>query len=155
MHNSMIDEHGVPRDITRNLTVVSRLLRNLFNQSIGDTSVTRSQWTLILVADRKPGSTQRYIAEILEVSEAAAGRLIDRLCADGLLERRPRSDDRRAYSVYLTDKAQPHLERLNKIAVRNEEIAFAGLSDAQMNQLNELLSLVYANLVNQKERPTA
>ena len=67
-----------------------------FDREVAGLHVTRSQWTMIAVVARSPGATQRTIAEALEMSEASAGRLIDRLCADGLLERHERYDDRRA-----------------------------------------------------------
>lgn len=139
------------RDLSSKLTLVARHLRNRFDQSVAQLGVTRSQWTLIAVVANRPGLTQRTIAEILEISEAAAGRVIDRLCAEGLLERKARSDDRRAYSIYLTDAATPHLETLGAIAQRNEEETFSGLSEEQLEQLDTLLSLVYANVAAQRD----
>lgn len=134
------------RDLSRTLTVIARHLRNRFDQSVTQLGVTRSQWTLIAVVSSRPGLTQRTIAERLEISEAAAGRLIDRLCAENLLERKARCDDRRAYSVYLTDAAAPYLETLAKIAGRLEAEAFCGLSEEQLTTLDELLALVYRNV---------
>ncbi|HEX7821094.1 MAG TPA: MarR family transcriptional regulator [Sphingobium sp.] len=139
------------RDLSRKLTVVARHLRNRFDQSVTKLGVTRSQWTLIAVVAGRPGLTQRTIAEVLEISEAAAGRLIDRLCAEGLLERKARSDDRRAYSVHLTDAAAPYLETLSGIAQRNEEETFSGLDEEQLEQLDTLLALVYNNVAAQRE----
>jgi len=139
------------RLLTRKLTVIARHLRKRFDQSVAELGATRSQWTLIAVVSHNPGVTQRTIAEILEISEAAAGRLVDRLCAEGLLERKARSDDRRAYSVYVTDAAAPYLDTLSDIASRNEEATFAGLSDAQIDQLGELLHLVYENITAQRD----
>jgi len=134
------------RDLSRKLTVIARHLRNRFDQSVSNLGVTRSQWTLIAVVSSRPGLTQRTIAEVLEVSEAAAGRLVDRLCAEGLLERKPRCDDRRAYSVYLTEAAAPYLATLSTIARRLEDEAYCGLREDQLEMLEELLSLVYRNV---------
>ncbi|MET0239176.1 MAG: MarR family transcriptional regulator [Sphingobium sp.] len=139
------------RDLTRKLTVIARHLRNRFDQSVNKLGVTRSQWMLIAVVANRPGLTQRTIAEILEISEAAAGRLIDRLCADGMLERKARSDDRRAYSVFTTPAAAPYLETLAGIARRNEDEAFAGLSEEQLEQIEVLLGLIYRNVAAQRE----
>lgn len=144
-----LEKEEVPerrRDLSRKLTVIARHLRNRFDQSVTKLGVTRSQWTLIAVVASRPGLTQRTIAEVLEISEAAAGRLIDRLCAEGMLERKARSDDRRAYSVYLTDAASPYLETLGGIARRNEEETFSGLSEDQLEMLDGLLALVYTNV---------
>lgn len=138
------------RNLSLKLTVIARQLRNRFNQNVSQMGFTRSQWALIAVVARNPGTTQRTIAEALEISEAAAGRLIDRLCADGFLERQARDDDRRAYSVHLTEAVQPHLAVLGEVARRNEEEAFAGLSEAELDQLSDLLGRVYNNISPQK-----
>ena len=84
---------------------------------------------MIAVVSGQPGSTQRYIAETLEMSEASAGRLVDRLCAEGLLERREREDDRRARAVYLTEAAKPLLETLAAIAEASEDRIFKDFSE--------------------------
>lgn len=134
------------RDLSFKLTVIARQLRSRFDQRVAKLGITRSQWALVAVVMRHPGATQRTIAEKLEISEAAAGRLIDRLCADGFLERQPRADDRRAYSVRLTEKAQPHLSVLADIAIENDELVYAGLSEAELDQLSAILDTIYGNV---------
>lgn len=107
--------------------------------------MTRSKWAMIVVVKRHPGATQRHIAEALEMSEASAGRLIDRLCTEGLLERRERDDDRRARAVYLTPAAEPLLDRLAAIAKLGEERLFEGFSDEDLDQLIDFMDRLYAN----------
>ena len=134
------------RELGRKLTTVARQMRNRFDQSIDKIGVTRSQWILVAVVARYPGATQRVIAEKLEISEAAAGRLIDRLCADGYLERRPLEDDRRANSIYITAAAQPQMNALDKLARATEDQAFSGLTEEQLKQFDGMLQHVHANL---------
>jgi MarR family transcriptional regulator for hemolysin len=130
------------------LTVIARQLRLRFDQSIESSGITRAKWTLIAVVARNPGSTQRTIAAALEVTEVTAGRLIDRLCADGYLERRENPQDRRGYSVHLTSAAQPMLDKLGKIAKVHEDEVFAGLNDDDLIKLNGLLDKVARNIAN-------
>lgn len=134
------------RQVSLRLTVIARLQRNNFDRLVTELNVTRSQWAMIAVVARYPGSTQRTVAEYLEMSEASAGRLIDRLCADGLLERRDRRDDRRARSVYVTDAAHPLLEKLGLIAAEAEGRMFTGFSDAEVEQMRDYLNRIYDNV---------
>ncbi|GGB99047.1 transcriptional regulator [Novosphingobium endophyticum] len=134
------------RRVSLRMTVIARLQRNNFDRKVTDLNVTRSQWAMIAVVARYPGSTQRTVAEYLEMSEASAGRLIDRLCADGLLERRDRRDDRRARAVYLTDAAGPLLEKLGKIANESEERMFQGFSDEEIERLLDYMNRIYENV---------
>lgn len=133
------------RRIALKLTVLARQLRKRFDQRIESVGVTRSQWTAIAVVASLPGATQRTIADALDMSEAAAGRLVDRLCQEGLLERRTKEDDRRARCVFLTDAARPMLEQLTAIATEEEVKIFRGLSEADLAELDRLLGAVYAN----------
>jgi MarR family transcriptional regulator, transcriptional regulator for hemolysin len=135
------------RAIGLRFTVLARLLRNNFDRQVSGLNVTRSQWAMIAVVARHPGATQRVIAEALEMSEASAGRLIDRLCADGLLERRDRDDDRRARAVYLTDAAEPLLEKLARIANETEERMFSGFSEEDLEHLQGYVDRIYANVL--------
>ncbi len=156
-HRAHLGDSAIPdstnpkREIVLRIARLARLMHRTFDQSVGEIGVTRSQWTLIAVVARNPGATQRTIAEVLDITEAAAGRLIDRMCQEGLLERRPKPDDRRAHSIYVTDKAEPVLTGLTRLGERNEEIAFSGLSGPDLAQLQELLDRVYFNLAPDRD----
>jgi len=128
------------------LSIVAKMLRHDFDSRITGIGITRSQWSLIAVVASRPGATQRQIAEIMEMSEASAGRLIDRLCADGLLERRDREDDRRVRSVFITEASKPLLERLTHVANENEKRVFRNFSEEELDTLRSLLSKLYENL---------
>jgi MarR family transcriptional regulator, transcriptional regulator for hemolysin len=135
----------IRRDIALRLSVVARMLRNSFDRQVSSLGVTRSQWTMIVVVARNPGATQRVIADALEMSEASAGRLIDRLCADGLLERQERYDDRRARAVYLTKAAEPLLGKLAEVGKEGEKRLFRGFADEDLDTLKGLLDRLYKN----------
>jgi len=138
------------RDLALKLTVIARVMRNRFDLSIAPHGVTRAQWTLIAIVSRRPGTSQRIVAEALEVTEAAAGRLIERLCSDGLLERRQDSEDKRAWRVYLTPAAEPLLTLLAEEGRAIENRTFAGLDDSELNQLGALLEKIHDNLTEPK-----
>jgi MarR family transcriptional regulator, transcriptional regulator for hemolysin len=136
----------IRRDISMRLTVIARMLRQDFDKHIADVGVTRSQWSMIVVAARHPGSTQRQIAEYLDMSEASAGRLVDRLCTDGWLERRERDDDRRAREVYLTQAATPILEKLGAIARESEARVFCNFSEDELEGRRAALDKLYTTI---------
>lgn len=143
---------GVPhvenrkRDVALRLTVLTRQLWQRFDRRVERIGVSSAKWRLIAAVGRRPGTTQRLIAELLEISEVTAGRLIDRLCADGYLERRENPNDRRANCVYLTPIAQPLLEQLGELARIEEEEIFAGLDDDDLAKLESLLEAMARNI---------
>jgi MarR family transcriptional regulator, transcriptional regulator for hemolysin len=132
--------------------VVARQLRISFDQRVERSGLTRASWQLIAAVARNPGATQRLIAEALEVREITAGRLIDKLCAEGVLERREHPQDRRAYCVYLTSDAKPMLDKIDELAKVHEADIFAGFAAADLDRLDELLEGIARNLAAARAR---
>lgn len=132
--------------------MVARQLRISFDQRVERSGLTRASWQLIAAVARNPGATQRLIAEALEVREITAGRMIDKLCAEGILERREHPQDRRAYCVYLTSDAQPMLDKIDELAKVHEADIFAGFAIADLDRLDELLEGIARNLAAARAR---
>ncbi len=134
------------RPIGLKLTVIARLIRKQFDHSTGSIGITRAQWTTISVVAGVPGATQREIAAMLEVGEVTAGRLIDKLCDEGLMERRANLADRRSHLIYLKPAAEAVLEKLTELGGEQERRAFAGLSPQDLSTLDRLLDRINENL---------
>ena len=143
------------RSLVLKLTVIARQLWQRFDQRVEREGVTRAKWSLIAAVARNPGATQRAIAAMLEVREVTAGQMIDRLCADGYLERRENPKDRRAYCVYLTAVSQPVLQKMGEVARIHEDEAFAGLDDEDLSRLDALLDVMARNLAASRNRDEA
>ena len=126
--------------------MIVRQLRRDFDREVGALGITGSQWTLLAVVAANPGSTQRSISEKLEMTEAAAGRLIDRMVAEGLVERRPKPEDRRAHCIYPAEQALPVLAGLTELRARHEERLLDGLSEAERAEFARLLDHISGNL---------
>ena len=134
------------RAIALKLTVIARQLRQRFDQTVEHDGLTRAKWRVIVAVARSAGTTQRAIAAMLEITEVTAGHLIDRLCADGYIERREHPTDRRAYCIHLTDAAKPLLGRLEQVAQIHENEAFAGFGEEVLLRLDQLLDGISRNL---------
>jgi MarR family transcriptional regulator for hemolysin len=135
--------------------VVARHMRQNFDESAEQSGLTRAKWTLFAAVARRPGATQRVLAEALEVREITVGRLIDRLCHEGYLKRREHPHDGRAYCVYLTPAAQPVLDKLSELARVHEAVTFNGLNDDDLDKVSELLDAMARNLSAARTRNQA
>lgn len=127
-------------------------MRHAFDQEVEAIGLSSAKWTLIATAASCPGATQKTIATLLNVTEVSAGRMVDKLCGDGYLRRSPHPEDRRAYCVFVTDAAQPLLDRLGAVADMNEKNAFVGISATQLALLEETLATIEANVDAAKRR---
>lgn len=136
------------RAIARKLTVTARQIVHRFDQNVEQLGVSRAKFSVVALVSRKPGVSQRAIAERLQVTEVTAGRLVERLCADGFLERRANPNDRRTYFVHLTAAAQPLLDDLSVIATEQEKQTFNGFSTEELDLLEQFLKRISANLAD-------
>jgi len=82
---------------------VARLIRTTFDRRVRELGITRAQWLLLTRLHRNPGVSQSELADLMEVERASAGRMIDRMEANGWVERRAQNGDRRVKRVYLTE----------------------------------------------------
>ena len=68
---------------------VARLLRTYADQEARRYGTTRAQWALLVSLERNEGLKQSELADMLDVQPITLTRLVDRLCANGMIERRP------------------------------------------------------------------
>lgn len=94
---------------------VARLLKTYADQQVRQYGMTRSQWAVLVRLQRTEGLKQSELAEILDLQPISLTRLLDRLCANGLIERRPDPEDRRANRLFLTPAAKPVMEGLGRL----------------------------------------
>lgn len=134
------------RDLSLKLAIVARRMRMHFDESVQRAGAPRAHWPLIAAVARIPGATQKSIAKALQISEVSAGRLIDKLCQENLLQRVAKSEDRRAYCVSLTDRAEPLLEEIDAIAAAYEARTFEGLSESDLETLQRILGVIERNV---------
>jgi MarR family transcriptional regulator for hemolysin len=117
--------------------------------------MTRAKWAVLARLDRFEGLKQTELAEMLDLQPISLTRLLDGLAENGLIERRPDPEDRRAKRLYLTPGARPLLERLSELGEDLMETALAGLRPADVNALLAHLATVKENLRQAVQRKQA
>lgn len=131
----------------------ARLLRRDFERRSKGTGLTRAQWAVLAYIARNEGSTQAALADLLEIEPITLVRLLDKLEAAGLVERRPDPNDRRVRRLHLTAATGPLLEQLQGLAADAREAALSGLTNAERQQLTDLLMKVRSNLSSKPSAP--
>jgi DNA-binding MarR family transcriptional regulator len=91
---------------------VARMMRTRFDKWARGYGMTRAQAAIVFRLSRQPGMSQNEMAALLEVEPITVGRLVDRLEARGLVERRADPGDRRIRRLHLLPAAQPILTHI-------------------------------------------
>lgn len=125
---------------------VHRLVRKSFNASREADGLTQEQFRTLVRLSLRQGIRQVELADILEIKPITLTRVLDQLEQSGLIERRSAPADRRAHQLFLTDAAKPHLENFELLNEQISQRMTAGLSDAEAEQLLQLLRRVHVEM---------
>jgi len=138
--------HRNSRELAFTINDVARLLRTYADHAARRFGMTRAKWAVLARLDRFEGLKQTELAEMLDLQPITLTRLLDGLADNGLIERRPDPDDRRAKRLYLTPAARPLLERLTDLGEDLMATALAGLNAAEVEAVLGNLTTVKENL---------
>jgi len=126
------------------LADVSRLMRRAFAARLKSRALTLAQARALVYVSRQEGLRQVELAQLLEVQPITLARLVDQLCAGGLVERRTDPADRRAYQLFLRPAAGPLLTEISRVAASVRARALRGLDEraaaAVLNGLRRMRS---------------
>jgi MarR family transcriptional regulator for hemolysin len=143
------------REILFAISDVGRLLRTYADQKARRFGMTRAQWAVLLRLERREGLKQSDLAEELDIQPITLTRLVDRLCDNGLIERRADPNDRRAKRLYLTPAARPLLDRISSEIEELSEKVLAGIKAAEVDMMLGKLGQARENLKQAIEQNTS
>ena len=109
-----------------------------FGQRMSEIGLTAADAGLLrkIASDRTV--TQQALAEFLGVVPSRMVALIDDLEAKKIVERRRSTEDRRNYTLLLTERGHEVLAAISRIAAEQEEALCAALSREEKLQLTQL-----------------
>ncbi|MBP55223.1 MAG: MarR family transcriptional regulator, partial [Marinobacter sp.] len=109
---------------------VTRRWRKLLDERLKDLGVTQARWTtMVYLQQGGEGLTQRELARLMAIENPTLVRLLDSLEQQGLIERRPCPNDRRARRLHLTKDGTEFMNVLTERAARLREEMLDGISD--------------------------
>ena len=134
------------REFAFTIMDVARLLKTYADQRARQFGISRAQWAVLIRIDRQEGLKQTELADMLDLQPITLTRLLDRLSDNGLIERRPDPNDRRANRLYLKPAAKPLLERLADLGADMMETVLEGVSMTSVERMLKELGAVKDNL---------
>jgi len=111
-----------------------------FRDLLAPHGITPPQFALLAFLWKRDGLSQTELAEKTEVDRTTLSGLIDRLAKQGLVNRCPHPNDRRACLVTLTAAGRKLEKQLAPIAMNLRQQINAELSTAEYEQLCQLLN---------------
>jgi MarR family transcriptional regulator for hemolysin len=109
--------------------------------------LTLAQAKTLVRLEKNQGVSQARLADLAEVDAMTMVRILDRMEADGLLERRPDPADRRARCLYLTAKAKPILSEIWRLSDDMRADVFADVGSAEREVFMAVLERIHDNIL--------
>lgn len=132
---------------------VSRRYVARFERHAEAVSLTLNQCKVLLHLSKNEGASQVRLCELTDIEPMMMVRILDRMEADKLLERRADPTDRRARRLYLTRKAAVVLDQIDRISEVTRSEIFAGVSKADREAFQQVLERIHQNACALEDEP--
>ena len=130
---------------------VTRRWRKLLDERLKDLGVTQARWTtMVYLQQGGEGLTQRELARLIAIENTTLVRLLDSLEQQGLIERRPCPNDRRARRLHLTKDGTEFMNVLTERAARLREEMLDGISDRDIEGAVKVFHKILENAERQR-----
>lgn len=125
---------------------VARLARTSLASRLLAHGFYAGQDQIMLSLDEQDGQTPGQLAARLGVRPPTITKTINRLQAQGFLEKRASETDARQAHIYLTEAGHDAIRAVEKSVKKTEKQALKGFDKKDLKQLSKLLARIEANL---------
>ena len=136
------------QELGRLLVSLCRLHHTRADQSMDKIGLYRGQAILLMILSEQDGMTHSEIAETLEISPAAATKVIKRMEQAHYVQRRADPADERVSRVYLQAQSHALIAEIRTAFGRLDRMMLDGLPEPDLDRLRDLLTRMQANLLH-------
>jgi DNA-binding MarR family transcriptional regulator len=135
----------------RRLYLAHRAQHDLLDARFGEHGASIWNWVLLRSAAELDGGSQRELAEHMGIEPPTLVGQLDRLVADGYVERRRDERDRRVVRVVPTPAGRARLAELHEVALELDGELRALLTEAEAEVLAGALGRIHEQLTHVKQ----
>jgi len=134
------------RDFGLSMVRLSRLWRNAVDAELGKFGLTASTWRPLFYLGRLgDGVRAKDLALALDIEPPSVVHLLDRLEAQGYVERRDSPEDRRSKTLHLTPQGRAVHDRTIDVSTQVAARLTDGVSDAELEACLSLFRRIEDN----------
>ena len=130
----------------------NRKMLRYVNSELKGYDITLEQWVVLLILGKENIMNQKQLAEKLEKDQPTLARILDILERKKLIERQSIKEDRRSFSVHITDLGR---SLKDEVAIFLEDIfekMLVGISEAKIDTYREVMMQINHNITNKLEK---
>lgn len=130
----------------REIGMIARALDSIANIEFKEYDLTRGQYLYLVRICENPGIIQEKLAEMIKVDRTTASRAIKKLEANGFIEKRADSTNKKIKKIFPTEKGKAIAPNISKENDHSERVALQGMSEEETALLRGLLQRVRNNV---------
>lgn len=111
-----------------------------FHEATRSLEITPPRFTALVVVGANPGISQTTLGNVLGIARSGAMALTDWFEAHGLVERRQKPEDGRAWGLHLTRRGERVVARMKKSVMAEDRRRASVLHPAERRELLRLLN---------------
>jgi DNA-binding MarR family transcriptional regulator len=146
MRKSVTNSTPPFRSVAFLLSSLGYAVSRRFHEILGPLELEPGEFALLRAVSASAGEPQNALAERLHISPSWMVAVVDDLERRELIERRPHARDRRVRNLHLTAAGKKLLRQAERKAQQFDGQVTDSLSEAELEQLIELLQRVAAGL---------
>ena len=123
----------------RQISILHREFQCFINCELKGTGINSSQYIFLLNIYKNEGVSQEELSTMLAIDKSATKRAIDNLEEGGFIRRERNTEDKRAYKIYLTEKAFEVKPKLYEALAKWNDIITKGLATEEVNNVLKTL----------------
>ncbi|MFA5885399.1 MAG: MarR family transcriptional regulator [Acidimicrobiia bacterium] len=127
----------------RRLYLGQRAVSDVLDRRLATHGASLWNWVLLREAANAGHVSQRELAGLMRIEPSTLVRHLDRLEADGFVERRADPDDRRRLVVSVTDAGRTRLRELHKVARAMDAELRSILTEEEIEVLGSTLMRIH------------
>jgi DNA-binding MarR family transcriptional regulator len=131
--------------ITRWISILYRYGQNHISRQLGSYSIGSGQYIFLPALYKKDGISQEEISDHLKIEKATTAKAMKRLEKEGYIKRNTDSGDKRAYKVFLTQKALDLKPVIHNFLKNWAEVLMADLTENEKETIYQLLGKMAKN----------
>lgn len=149
--------NDINETLGRLLFNVCRIQGTKADQFLDQVRIYRGQAFLLKILSQQDGLTHSEIAEIMEISPAAATKVIKRMEQNRYILRKPDKKDERVSRVFIQENGNAIIHQIDQSFHQLHQTMFDGFSEEDLLKFHDLLMLIRNNLLKSemyiKEKP--
>lgn len=134
------------KEILREIGMIARALDSISNIEFKEYNLTKGQYLYLVRICENPGIIQEKVAEMIKVDRTTAARAIQKLEAQGFIEKSNDDKNKKIKKLFPTKKGLEVYPFIKREGDYSNRVALNGFSTEEMNTIFNLLQRVRANI---------